>query len=351
MTADLPDIDPTRWFYASPAQPDGDVLTEAHISAWRKQGFALVSGIIEPQLISELAADGAAHFPPAGSPEAEDFNNFGANLVFPNDSQALTDITLHPRLLQAVAELLAVPVHDLRLTQSDVWPKYGRATRSGGKYDHSDQRMHVDYPNHMLTHPAEWQRPEAVEIIVYYSDVQACGGATAVVPREGDEDPAYRWPIVDSPGIAAKPYINDRQSAEADLAARDPDVARWRASLYERELYTHYQPGDVLLYRHDTWHRGTPMRPGAFRLAHNLTYRRADCEWISTLHVGWAWSAYRTPGYLEKLIAQASLEQRAVLGFPQPGSAYWTEATIAAVAARNAAFGMDMTPYRAALNK
>jgi hypothetical protein len=110
-----------------------------------------------------------------------------------------------------------------------------------------------------------------------------------------------------------------------------------------------YRTGDLLLYRHDTWHRGTPMKPGALRLVVNMTYRRADSEWISTLHKGWAWAAYRPGATIERLLAGASLAQRAVLGFPQPGSPYWTEATVAAVQARYGVHGMDMTPYRAAL--
>ena len=338
-----------RWVYARPAGGTDTVLDRTHIEQWRSAGYTLASGLIDEALVTDLVTDAQAHFPDPDSDDANAYNNFGSNMVFPNLSQALTDITLHPRLLRAVAELLDESVTDIRLTQSDVWPKYGREEKSGGKYDHSDQRIHVDYPNHMLTHPTEWHRPEAVEIIIYYSDVKDSMGATAVVPRQGETDPAYPWPITDSPGIAGKPYINDRESAEADLRARDPKVADWRQSLYDREVYTHYKAGDVLLYRHDTWHRGTPMTAGAFRLAHNLTFRRAHCEWISTLHIGWSWSAYQTPGYLERLISQASLEQRAVLGFPQPGSSYWTPATIAAVEARHAAFGMDMTPYRDAV--
>lgn len=91
------------------------------------------------------------------------------------------------------------------------------------------------------------------------------------------------------------------------------------------------------------------MTPGTLRLAHNITYRRASAEWISTLHVGWAWLAYRKDKFLERLIAACSLEQRAVLGFPQPGSAYWSEATLSAVEARYGVFGMDLEPYREAL--
>ncbi|MGK0222517.1 MAG: hypothetical protein ACI9ON_001757 [Limisphaerales bacterium] len=342
-------INDDRWVAPTPAGEKGSILTATQVNNWQTEGFAFVNDILPPELITDLQAYAANKFPKAGSEAANEYNNFGSNLVFPNDCEALTDITLHPRLLSAVAQLLEVPINELRLAQSDVWPKYGRQDKSAGQYDHSDQRIHVDYPNHMLTHPTEWHRPEAVEIIIYYSDVDTCMGPTAVVPRQGDEDPAYPWPIVDSPGIAGKPYINDRASAEADMATRDPKAAQFRETLYNRELYTQFHPGDVLLYRHDTWHRGTPMIDGAYRLVHNLTYRRADCEWISTLHIGWAWSAYRTPGFLEKLIARASLDQRAVLGFPQPGSRYWSEATIEAIQARHV--GIDMSPYRKLLAK
>ena len=337
--------DETRWLNASAVGEAG--LTHEQVSSWREAGYALVRGLIPRTLIDESLSQAHDHFPSAGSEAASKIRDFGSNMVFPHQIDALNEITLHPRLLGAVAQLLDTNVTNLRLSQSDVWAKYGRPDGVRNRYDNSDQRIHVDYPNHMLAHPTEWHRPEAVEIIIYYSDVDACGGPTAVVPRSGATDPAYRWPIVDSPGIAGKPFVNDRTEAEADLERRDPEVASWRKTLYERERYVAYEPGDVLLYRHDTWHRGTPMHDDALRVVHNLTFRRAECEWISTLHVGWAWSAYRQPGYLEQLIARLSLDQRAVLGFPQPGSSYWTEATIAAVEARHV--GMDMSPYREGL--
>lgn len=188
-------------------------------------------------------------------------------------------------------------------------------------------------------------------MIVYLSDVDSAGGATAVVPREGPADPAYRWPIVDSPGIGDLRYVNDRATAEAYFAERRPDLGDWRLSLYDREVWARYRVGSVLFYRHDTWHRGTPMLPGALRLAHNITYRRAECEWISTLHEGWAWKMYGRDQHMEHIVAESTLEQRAVLGFPQPGNPYWCEETISAVEARYSVFGMDLTPYREALER
>ena len=324
-------------------------LTATQIESWRSAGWTLVSGIFDDALVSALRAAAAERFPEPGTEAASQTADFGSDLVFPSNISELNSLTLHPRLLGAVASLLGRPVADIRLSQSDLWPKYGREEKSAGALDNMDQRIHVDYPNHTMAHPTEWHRPEAVEMIVYLSDVDECGGPTAVVPRQDPDDPAYRWPIVDSPGIADLDYVNDKERAEAYFAAERPALADWRAMLYQRERYVRFKPGDVLFYRHDTWHRGTPMKPGTLRLVQNLTFRRADCEWISTLHVGWAWKAYRRDKFLERLIATASLEQRAVLGFPQPASDYWSEATIDAVEARHGVFGMDMTPYRQAL--
>jgi len=336
------------WIYPTPANPAAPVLRDAQVESWRGSGFAFVSGLFEVELIERLRADALARFPPPASTAAAGIADFGSGgtLVFPSSSDAFNAVTLHPRLLAAIGQLLGVPTTELRLTQADLWPKYGQ-TRAPGARDNDEQRMHVDYPNHTLVHPSPWTRPEAVELILYLDRVEECGGATALVPREGADDPDYRWPIVDSPGIGDLDWINDRTHAEAYFARERPELAAWRQRLYARERQGHFAPGDVLLYRHDLWHRGTPLRPGRMRVVQNVTYRKAAAEWISTLHVGWAWSAYQPSKVFERLIAQASLEQRAVLGFPQPGSDYWCPETIAAVEARYGVHGIDMTPYRA----
>lgn len=58
----------------------------------------------------------------------------------------------------------------------------------------------MDYPNHTLVHPPSWEYPETVAIIVYFSDRTNCEGGTAVVPREGENDSLYTFPIVNTPG-------------------------------------------------------------------------------------------------------------------------------------------------------
>ena len=322
-------------------------LSQNQIKQWREEGYTLVSGLISDELASNLADEARYNVPPPGSASADKIADFGSNgrLTFPSEIPAFNQVTLNEQIISAIASLLGVPEQDLRLTQSDLWPKYGRKN-SIGVQDNSDQRIHVDYPNHTLVHPTPWHRPEAVELILYLSDHEETGGSTAVVPRMGADDPAYRWPIVDSPGIGELRYINDKASAEPYFAQQRPGLADWRKSLYEREKKVAFKAGDILFYRHDTWHRGTPLTEGKLRLVHNMTYRKAGSEWISTLHEGWAWKAYRDSKYLEKLIASSSLTQRAVMGFPQPGSDYWCPDTIRAVEARYGMFGFDVTPYK-----
>ena len=322
-------------------------LNPSQISSWREAGFVFVHGLIDLSTIDAMADAARKHYPDPGSDEAAAITDFGSTgaMNFPSQIQALNRITLEESLLHAVSDLLGVEVCETRLTQSDVWAKYGRETQKSIQ-DNADQRIHIDYPNHTIAHPTPWHRPEAVEMIVYLSDAESGMGGTAVVPRQGKDDPAYRWPIIDSPGIGDLRYINNKAAAEDYFAEQRPELAAWRQSLYAREVRTDYRKGDVLFYRHDTWHRGTPLASKESRVVQNITFRKAASEWISTLHIGWAWQAYRDNKFLERLIAGASLNQRAVLGFPQPGSSYWCEETLQAVEARYGMFGFDITPYR-----
>lgn len=326
-------------------------LDDEHIRSWRNKGFALVHDLLPHSLLAALKQDALGFYPEPNTTASEGYNDFssGQSFVFPSRSTAFNAISLHPALLQAVADLLDVSVLELRLTQSDLWPKYGSDSAPNAG-DNTDQRMHCDYPNHSLVHPPEWDSPEAVEMIVYLNDYDECEGATAVVPRHGPDDPAYPWPITQTPGVGDLDYVNDRLQAEVYMAEQDPKAAAFRAEhLYPREEVARYRFGSVLLYRHDTWHRGRPVKPGTLRLVQNLTFTKSGREWLGPLHPGWSWSMYRRDKLMEKLIAQATVAQRTVLGFPPPGHEYWSSNTLAAVEARYRVFGIDMTAYRNAL--
>ena len=328
---------------------DGEVLSFDQVKEWRERGFTLVDGVVPDALLSSARVIADEFFVSQGSEGS--VRDFGSNgrMEFPTGHAPIDALTLHPRILSAVAQLLSVDIRELRLTQSDVWAKYGHAEKNGDDRSNDDQRIHMDYPNHYLTHPPAWDRPEAVEMILYLDDVLTCGGATALVGREGQDDPAYATPYVAMPGVGSLAWINDRAAAEAELAKRVPDVAAFRRThLYPREARARFTCGTILFYRHDLWHRGTWLKPGTRRMAQNLTFCRAGADWIHVLQPGAAWRMYRANQSTEILIARSSVDQRCVLGFPPPGHSHWTPERVEAVRARYGPLGMDMTPYEIA---
>ena len=78
--------------------------------------------------------------------------------------------------------------------------------------------------------------------------------------------------------------------------------------------------------------------------------RRADAEWCTAWHRGWARAFYDPQWTVERLIAQATVAQRNFLGFPEPDSPYWTRATLSAVTNRYKELGFDPTPYEDVLD-
>lgn len=320
---------------------DPGVISPEAEKCWRECGYALVRGAVRKEVMD--GAFEAAHkiHPETGVSEVKaDFGSSGEG-EFPTLT-SLDDVTMSEDLIAIVRKLLRC--QDIRLTQSDSWAKVGTDDRSAAA--NADQRIHMDYGNNSFLHPSPWDEPEVVAAIVYFSDLDDTGGATAVVPRRGDDDEAYAEPFIRMPGQAGLPFINDRNTAETRLEASHPDIASFRASLYARELRpTGLKPGDVLLYRHDVWHRGTPVNPGKMRRVLNLAWRRGDAPWIQT------WS--RAPsqlmyyGPLEAYLSLLTPDQRSLINFPPPGHGYWTERTVRLVGARYPA--MDMTPYAEAI--
>eukprot|EP00929_Paragymnodinium_shiwhaense_P064649 TRINITY_DN32412_c0_g2_i1.p1 TRINITY_DN32412_c0_g2~~TRINITY_DN32412_c0_g2_i1.p1 ORF type:complete len:399 (+),score=57.23 TRINITY_DN32412_c0_g2_i1:157-1353(+) len=354
--AKRPKLQVKRW--AAPTTASGEdaaPLTAQQVESWASKGFAVVDEVIPQDLVLRCKAECAAI-----GREGKNIGGFGA-FVFPCiDASLVNDLALHPRLIAACSQLLGTD--DVRLTQADVHSKKGTAP-PWNLWENQDQRIHCDYPNHSLVHPPMWDEPECVSVILYMDEVEVCGGATALVPREGPQDEAYKWPIL-TPGAGTIPWINNRVDTEAYVEKRDAAMAGEREAMYNREVYVKYRPGTVLLYRHDTWHRGTPVNEGATRWAMNLVYKKPNTDWFGHWHEGWARHMYfpenRVRATAEpepqfssvaKLLARASVRQRGVLGFPLPGHKYWTEMTLRAVRARYSPLGLDMTPYEEAFKK
>ena len=216
------------------------VLASTDVASWRENGYCLVDGVFPDDLLERVLKDCGTVFPPPLSEDAKKITDFGGGyVVFPSIFDSVNQMALHPRLMIAIAQLFGLSdLTDCRLTQMEVWPKYGRVDSSYEKNeeDNADQRIHCDYLNHTLVHPPPWDEPEAVEIILYLSKVEDCEGATAVVSRTGNGDPAYTYPIYQMPGFGNTEWKNNRKIAEVYLQEVAPDIAEFRATnLYMRE--------------------------------------------------------------------------------------------------------------------
>ena len=346
----------------------GLTLTPQQVKQWREAGYVFVNGVLPEPLISRLREQAISVFS-----KRQDAQQPGEGLAFPfmrtqklGDIDAANEIPLHPRLLTAVSQLLGISLDQIMLGQAELWAKVGESAREGewAPLQNQDQRMHMDYPNHYLTHPALWAFPEAVTAILYLDDIEGVDGGTGLVPRCGDNDPLYAYPYTMMPGVADIPWINDRKQAERHLAKAFPEVAAFREGLYPRERSLHYNTGSLLLYRYDLWHRGRPIVPSARRIVMNLAWRKRSCaHFITSWQQGWAKSMqapsvtrcvvahmhddtllryeWSQPGMLqncsgqfEAFVCGLSDTQRAALGFPPLGDSYWTHENISAVKSR-----------------
>lgn len=319
------------------------MLSHDQISAWRNQGaftMQLPADIINPSLEwlnSNLTLDQV-------DPDLLDFGSPDRMFEFPTAIEVLDDLVLNEHLIVAVQQLLDST--DVRLLQADLWSKVGVSGSDHEAMSNTDQRMHMDYGNNTLLHP-DWHLPETVAAIVYYDDSEQTAGGTAFVPRQGEADPVYQPPFVHMPGQAGKPFINDRRTAENWFDENDPEAFRLRNTLYEREQVISFKPGTILFYRHDIWHRGTPVMPSQLRRVHNLAWRCADARGWSNWNDGWARQSYQ--GHVESIIGRSTPLQRSLLDFPMPADRYWTAQRIDNVEARFGFYGFDSAPYRNAL--
>jgi ectoine hydroxylase-related dioxygenase (phytanoyl-CoA dioxygenase family) len=319
------------------------MLSTDQIHAWRHQGafvMQLPDAVIQPSLDWLNSHFTLKQVDPAHL----DFGSADKKFEFPTNVEALDNLVLNEQLITAVQQLLQTP--DIRLLQADLWPKVGVATDDHDAQSNTDQRIHMDYGNNTLLHP-DWHQPEAVAAIIYYDDSDVTSGGTAFVPRQGDTDPVYQPPFIHMPGQAGKPFFNDRRSVEQWFKENDPHAYALRSTLYEREVRVDFKPGTILFYRHDIWHRGTPLTPHKLRRVHNLGWRRADARGWTNWNEGWARQSYY--GNVESIIGRSTPLQRSLLDFPLPGDSYWTTQRIANVEARFGFYGFDGQPYRAAL--
>ena len=309
-------------------------ITEKEKNQWLKNGYVVLSNVVEKKKIenSKKFIENLYH---SGELSVKDFGSEG-KLEFPSNT-IFDNISLDENILSIVQDLL--DTNDILLIQSDAWGKIGKQDYSD--QSNNDQRMHMDYGNNTFLHPSSWDKPEAVSLIIYLSDVKDTLGGTSCVPKEGDNDELYQYPYLNMPGINQLPFYNDKNSAETFFKNNKTEIYNFRKKLYNREINLKPGIGDILFYRLDLWHRGTPVKKNKIRFVVNLVYKKKECFWINNWNPGWTRKMYY--GYMEKFITDLTPEQRSVLGFPKPGDSFWNSERINQLKFRYP--NIDLSPY------
>ncbi len=288
-----------------------------HIAALREDGYTVIRGFLKPAEVRAAMRDVHLYTPTAKELAAAPHrythlttDTEATKFEFPFDGDALNNACTHPKLIALAQQILGVP--DVYLSRSCLWAKYG----GGADFD---QQLHADYQGNTLVVPREDGDYRQVNLILYYTDVTAKLGPTYVVPNKFAKH------------LPAFPSHYYRQQ---------------HPELYEKELPLTAKAGDLLVFSMSTVHRGSAMldRDGS-RFTHHMVYHSTKHNFIGH----YRWPRYGEYPELAHFLENASLEQRAAIGFPSPGDPYWNEETVAGVALRYPA--MDMKPYRAALSK
>jgi len=252
----------------------------------------------------------------------------------------LNEITLNPNLLRVVSQLMDVPIHRIRITQSACFAKRGpdetqlnngidSSNHDVDYFENGNQPIHQDFGNNTLLTVNTSNKPVEVQAMLYYNDFEDVGGGTSFVPglSHTSANPFHLGWLPDAKDM----MIHDDDSCTKEI---DP-----RPALYNAERIAAYSVGSILFYTLGTWHRGTSVYPGCMRRVQHLCFRRDDAYWIggseefgqpttnSLLKCRIKTSSKYE--YESKInLAGLSSEQRSVLGFPFIQSKYWNNCTI-----------------------
>jgi len=287
-------------------------ITDTHRDQLLHHGYAIVPNFLTAAELAAARSEFLRYYPTAEELHSTP-QRYGAifedpehlQVEFPFASDVLNDVSTHLELIDFVERLLGTP--DVLLSQAAIWAKYATT----GDFE---QGLHLDYQGNTLVVPRDDGAYRQVNMILYYTDVDAEMGPTHVVSQEKTRDVPL-WPT----------HRTRKKSPE----------------LYKHERPVLANAGDLLIFSMRTWHRASDMTAEhGHRFSHHLVYR-SDQHNFQGYHL---WSPMGEHADLERFIEHSTPRQREVLGFPKAGDAYWTEETIEAVKLRYP--GMDVERYR-----
>lgn len=292
-------------------------ISDDHVAQLDEDGYTLVPDFLDADTLAECRRAVAAYFP-TGAEYADAphrYQGLRRSAGFPYRQDVLNDISTHPDLQSFVERVLGVA--DVRLGDSLLQAKYGP-----GLGPVKDQRLHNDaWGRNTLVHPPRRREFQRVFAIVYFTGVDVDTAPTYVVPRKITGD----VPVLTASGETAY----DRSDYP---------------HLYEHEVPVTASAGSVLLFSGYTVHRGSAVRARhGHRFAQFLNFHSARSVWLDKQ--GWPGSPASPDGpAVRRLVEGADPHRRELLGFPSADSDYWTEETLAGMAALYP--GMDLSPYR-----
>jgi hypothetical protein len=287
-------------------------VSDAALDEVRRRGFVLIEGFLAPVELRAAQAALWLHYPtpeeyfadPARHPTYGE-NKFAGVLEFPYKSWELNRLAFHPDLVDAAERFLGTA--ELHLYKVELWAKYA------GAADY-EQPLHRDFGSHSLVVPRRDGRYPQMTTFIFLSDVTEDDGPTRIVAYD---DGAY---------VPFTPLRIERGAlADVEVTATGP-------------------AGSLLVYRSDILHRASNLvGAGRSRFSLLADYQARGTTWAGKV----AWPRHAPEPDWAIAMAQATVRERDLFGFPRPGDDYWDEQTLADVGARYP--GMDMTPYRQAM--
>lgn len=295
------------------------ISTDEH-DALLEDGYVLVRDLLTPEEVAACRQELREHFPTFDEllAEPERYAKLSKAAFFPYAGPTLNRVTVHPALIDLVERV--VGTDDVRIGDSVLQAKYGTLAGPG-----RDQRLHNDaWEGSSLVHPAEVGLFQRVFAIVYLTDVTEDLAPTYVVPRSASEDA----PLLTEAGLGS--YMRDDYP-----------------SLYEAERPLVAPPGAALITTGRTIHRGSAMRAArGHRFALFTNFHAAAATWQRSRTVVSLPGAPEGPA-ARRFMADATLKQRQLFGFPPAGHEYWTDETVRDIAKIYP--DMDISPYARAV--
>ena len=285
-------------------------ISDDVLAAVRSDGYAVMEGFLAADEVAAARAGLFDEFPQPDDYFAEPQkyrhlvkHQFAGLRLGLFNSWSLTRMAFHPDLIDAAERFCGTT--DLELYKIELWGKYS------GTVDY-DQAPHRDYGNHSLVVPRRDLRWPQLTTFTLLSDVTLGDGPTNVVPRRvGD-----RTPLVPN-------ELERGLFADDEIAVTGP-------------------AGTILLYTTDVIHRGSAMTgTDRSRFVLLADYAARGNPWMGKM----SWPGLANRPAFTTLMANATVRERDLFGFPAPGHEYWNEQTLVDVAARWT--GIDLTPYRA----